>query len=36
MRRAEYRMTNEEFISELFCGIDDEMKAVLKHPQANL
>jgi len=29
-------MTTEDFISELFCRIDDAMKTVPKHPQASL
>ena len=29
-------MASEKFISELYRGIDDEMKAVTKHPQARL
>ena len=29
-------MTTEDFIIELFCRIDDAMKAVPKHPQAHL
>ena len=29
-------MTTEDFIIELFCRIDDQMKEVSKHPQANL
>jgi hypothetical protein len=29
-------MTTEDFITELFCRIDDAMKAIPKHPQANL
>ncbi|MGQ9516563.1 MAG: transposase [Anaerolineae bacterium] len=29
-------MTTEEFIIELFCRIDDQMKDIAKHPQANL
>ena len=29
-------MTTENFIIELFCRIDDAMKDMAKHPQANL
>ena len=29
-------MTTEDFITELFCRIDDQMKDIAKHPQANL
>jgi hypothetical protein len=29
-------MTTEDFITELFCRIDDAMKDITKHPQANL
>lgn len=29
-------MTTEDFITELFCRIDDQMKDITKHPQANL
>jgi hypothetical protein len=29
-------MTTEDFIIELFCRIDDQMKGIPKHPQANL
>jgi hypothetical protein len=29
-------MTTENFITELFCRIDDSMKDIPKHPQANL
>ena len=29
-------MTTEDFIIELFCRIDDQMKDIAKHPQANL
>ncbi len=29
-------MTTEDFITELFCRIDDAMKDIPKHPQANL
>ena len=29
-------MTTEDFIIELFCRIDDQMKGISKHPQANL
>ena len=29
-------MTTVDFITDLFCRIDDEMRAVPKHPQAQL
>ncbi len=29
-------MTNEDFITELFCRVDDQMQELTKHPQANL
>jgi len=29
-------MTTEEFITALFCHVDDAMTAVHKHPQAHL
>ena len=29
-------MSTEEFITELFCRVDDEMLDVSKHSQANL
>jgi hypothetical protein len=29
-------MTTEDFITELFCQVDDQMREVPKHPQANL
>ena len=29
-------MTAENFITELFCRIDDAIKDITKHPQANL
>ena len=29
-------MTSEDFITTLFCGIDDAMRDVPKHPQAQL
>jgi len=29
-------MTTEDFIIGLFCRIDDQMKDIAKHPQANL
>jgi len=29
-------MTTEDFIIGLFCRIDDPMKDIAKHPQANL
>ena len=31
-----YRMTTEDFISELFYRVDETMKEVPKHPQASL
>ena len=29
-------MTDSDFIIELFCRVDDEMKTVQKHPQAQM
>ena len=29
-------MTTEDFITELFCRVDDQMKEIHKHPQASL
>ena len=29
-------MTTQEFVTELFCRIDDAMPGVRKHPQASL
>ena len=29
-------MTTEEFITELYCRVDDQMRDVPKHPQAKL
>jgi len=33
---AEEHMTTHDFITELFCPIDDRMKPLPKHPQAGL
>src|SRR5919204_502817 len=35
-RREEHPMTTVDFITALFCRIDDKMQAVPKHPQAHL
>src|ERR687884_17160 len=35
-RREEHPMTTVDFITGLFCRVDDRMQGVPKHPQANL
>ncbi len=36
LQPKEHRMTTEDFITELFCGVDEEMKTVPKDSQASL